>query len=90
MKLNEKELAQLERNYMLGLVDDNFYYANNGKSLEENYTEFRMKRSLENKKMRQKEMEEKALIERINKQISDTVQKAIEQALSNIEKGIIK
>lgn len=90
MKLNEKELAQLERNYMLGLVDDNFYYANNGKSLEENYTEYRMKRSLENKKMRQKEMEEKALIERINKQISDTVQKAIEQALSNIEKGIIK
>ena len=90
MKLNEKELAQLERNYMLGLVDDNFYYANNGKSLEENYTEYRMKRSLENKKMRQKEMEEKALIERINKQISDTVQKAIEQALSNIEKGLIK
>ena len=75
---------------MLGLVDDNFYYANNGKSLEENYTEYRMKKSLENKKMRQKEMEEKALIERINKQISDTVQKAIEQALSNIEKGIIK
>ena len=98
MALNEKELARLERHYMLGLIDDNYYYANNGRGLQENYTEYRMKKGLENRKKLQKEIEERELMERINKQIDkqindrlqNSIEKAIERALINIEKGLIK
>lgn len=102
MALNEKELARLERQYMLGLIDDNYYYANNGRGLTENYTEYRMKKGLENRKRLQKEIEERELMERINKQIDkqvskqindrlqNSIEKAIEKALINIEKGLIK
>ena len=98
MALNEKELARLERQYMLGLIDDNYYYANNGRGLQENYTEYRMKKGLENRKKLQKEIEERELMERINKQIDkqindrlqNSIEKAIERALINIEKGLIK
>ena len=85
MKLNEKQLADLERNHRLGLTPDWFYYANNGRSAQENYMEIKAIQQKEIREMLAKRAEEKALKAFIDKEIEKAVDKALKDITIDIK-----